>query len=214
MSTVVADDNARTRRDIATALRARGHRVVAEAESGDEATTLAAQLLPDVVVLDIRMPPTFTDEGLRAAGAIGTRAPGVAVVVLSQYLEATWAVQLMDRRTSGTAYLLKDRIADLDVLDGALRTVARGGSVVDDTIVERLLRHRSAALEGLSDRERGVLALMAEGRSNRAIATDLHVTTKTLESHVRSIFRKLDLPVDNQGHRRVHAVLKYLQDAG
>jgi DNA-binding NarL/FixJ family response regulator len=214
LSAVVADDDARARRDIATALRARGHRVVAEAQSGDEATTIAAQLRPDVVVLDIRMPPTFTDEGLRAAEAIGSRAPGVAVVVLSQYLEATWAIRLLDRRTRGTAYLLKDRIADLDVLDGALRTVANGGSVVDDTIVERLLRRSSVALEGLSDRERGVLALMAEGHANQAIARDLHISNKTCESHVRSIFRKLDLPADGAVHRRVHAVLKYLQDAG
>jgi DNA-binding NarL/FixJ family response regulator len=160
------------------------------------------------------MPPTFTDEGLRAAAAIEDQAARAGVVVLSQYVEATWAVRLMDRRTRGTAYLLKDRIADLDLLDETVRTVASGGSAVDELIVERLLRRQSAALSRLTDRERTVLALMAAGRSNAAIATDLTLTAKTVESHVRAIFQKLDVAADDDGHKRVRAVLTYLEAAG
>ncbi len=213
LSVVVADDTPAIRRAVTLSLRRRGHRVVAEAQTGAEAVTLAQALRPDVVVLDIRMPPTFTNEGLHAAALIGEHAPEVGVVVLSQYVEATWALRLMDRRTRGTAYLLKDRLEDLDLLDRTVRTTAAGGSVVDQEIVDRLLRRNSEALAQLTDRERTVLALMAAGRSNGGIAADLTLTGKTVESHVRAIFSKLALTADDDGHRRVRAVLKYLQDS-
>ena len=208
---VLADDQPVARHAISRALGVAGHDVVAEATTGDEAIALVSRHRPDAAVLDIRMPPTFTDEGLRAAAAIEGLRVGTGVVVLSQYLEATWAIRLMDRRTAGTAYVLKERIEDVTLLDRAVRTAAAGGSLVDDEIVGRLLRRESARLASLTDRERTVLALMAEGRSNSGIADDLHLTSKTVESHVRAIFQKLGVADDPAGHRRVRAVLMYLE---
>lgn len=211
LNVLVVDDAPQIRLAVVLALRRRGHHVVGEVTDGEAAVAATLRLRPDVVVLDIRMPPTFTDEGLKAAATIERDAKGTGVVVLSQYLDATWAVRLMDRRTRGTAYLLKDRIEDFDLLDTTVRAVAAGGSVVDDAIVERLLRRSSAALTGLSERERTVLALMAVGRSNAQIAQDLTLTAKTVESHVRNVFTKLGLSADGDGHRRVQAVLTYLE---
>ncbi len=210
---VLADDQAVVRDTVSRVIARAGHTVVASVTDGASAVDAVERLRPDVAVLDIRMPPTFTDEGLRVAGAIGERDARVGVVVLSQYLEPTWAIRLMDRRTSGTVYLLKDRIADLTVLDRALRTAASGGSQVDEAIVDRLLRRRSERLAGLSSRERTVLALMAAGRSNVGVAEDLHLTVKTVESHVRAIFQKLGVGEDADAHRRVRAVLTYLEEA-
>lgn len=207
---VLADDQRAVRGALARLLAHIGHEVVAQAGDGDQAVAAVERLRPDVAVLDIRMPPTFTDEGLTAAAAINARHRRTGVVVLSQYLEATWAIRLMDQRTAGTAYALKDRIEDPGFLSRALGAAATGGSLVDETIVDRLMRRENGRLTALSDRERTVLALMAEGRSNRGIAEDLHLTTKTVESHVRAIFHKLDVAEHADAHRRVHAVLAYL----
>lgn len=168
---------------------------------------------PDVVVLDIKMPPTFTDEGLVAAAAVRERMPEVGVLVLSQYLETRYAMRLIDEHPESAGYLLKDRLADIAVLVDTLRRIADGETVVDPTIVARLLGRRRVfdPLEPLTPRERDVLALVAEGLSNRAIAQRLFVAERTVETHVTSIFLKLSLNEDGSSHRRVLAVLRYLR---
>jgi DNA-binding NarL/FixJ family response regulator len=159
------------------------------------------------------MPPTFTDEGLVAAQAIGSAHPGVGVLVLSQHIDVAYAMRLVADQTAGVGYLLKDRIANVAELAAAIRRVADGGSVVDPGLVAELLAARSLddPLAGLTARELEVLALLAEGRTDRGIAGALHVTPKTVEAHVRSVFRKLDLPSDATENRRVHAVLAFLR---
>jgi DNA-binding NarL/FixJ family response regulator len=167
---------------------------------------------PDVAVIDIRMPPTFTTEGLVAAQEIRTEHPGVATLVLSQYVEVDYALRLVTAGSERVGYLLKERIADVDELVSALELIAAGGTVVEPTLVGELLESPSARdpLADLTDREREVLALLAQGRTDRGIAAELFVTRKTVEAHVRSILRKLDLPVDAGENRRVHAVLAFL----
>ena len=167
---------------------------------------------PDVVVLDIRMPPTFTDEGLRAAAAIRGQHPDVSVLVLSHHIETRYAMQLLQEAPRGTGYLLKDRVSDIAVLVDALARVADDETVIDPTLVTRLMRKGAASsLDVLSEREQAVLALMAEGRSNDGIAESLTMSRRTVETHVRQILRKLDLPDDEADHRRVLAVLTWLR---
>jgi DNA-binding NarL/FixJ family response regulator len=172
--------------------------------------------LPDVVLTDIRMPPTKTDEGVRAAARFRETAPGTAVLVLSQYDEPEYAIALLEGGAAGRGYLLKQRVADLDQLVGAIREVARGGSVIDPTIVEGLVSARTAArspVDQLTAREREVLSEMAQGKSNAAIASSLVLTERAIERHINSIFSKLGLGAERDVHRRVKAVLMFLADA-
>ena len=171
---------------------------------------------PDVVVTDIRMPPTNTDEGIRLAEALRSSAPSVGVVVLSQYADAEYALALLDKGAAGRAYLLKERVSDLDQLVNAIREVARGGSVVDARVIENLIaersRNRRSALAELTLREREVLAPVAEGKNNAAIAQSLHLTDGAVEKHISSIFSKLELSEEPAIHRRVKATLIYLAE--
>jgi DNA-binding NarL/FixJ family response regulator/class 3 adenylate cyclase len=210
---MVADDAALIRSGVARLLSESGFAVTAEL--GDAGALLEAveRDPPDLVITDIRMPPTNTDEGLRAAAAIRERHPGIAVLVLSQYVEARHAAALLDGRPAGIGYLLKERVSALDEFVAACHEVAAGGSVIDAIVAEQLLRRRrhDEAIARLTEREREVLALMAQGQSNTAIADTLHLSAKTVESHVRSIFQKLDLDESAEGNRRVQAVLHWLQ---
>jgi DNA-binding NarL/FixJ family response regulator len=169
---------------------------------------------PEVVITDIRMPPTQTDEGIRAANAIRTSHPGTGVVVLSQYVEPAYALKLFEQGSEGRAYLLKERVADLDELGGAIRRVAQGGSVVDPRVMDALIQSNSegasTVLDRLTDREREVLAEMAKGGSNAAIGEALFISARSVEKHVNTIFTKLDLIPTDDVNRRVRAVLIYL----
>jgi DNA-binding NarL/FixJ family response regulator len=189
--------------------------VVAQA---DDAVGLVRQVgvaRPDAVVVDIRMPPTHTDEGLVAAQEIRETYPGVAVLVLSEYVEPAYAMRLLEEHPEGVGYLLKERVFDVVVLVDALRRLVEGETVVDPTIVARLLgrRRRTDPLEGLTPREREVLGLIAEGLTNRAIAARLFVTERTVEAHVKQIFLELGLGAGPESHRRVLAVLAYLRSS-
>ena len=210
---VIADDSVLVREGITRALGSRGFDVVAQASSGDELLELVASCHPDVAIVDIRMPPTGTDEGLRVARLIGERHADVGVLVLSDYLVPEYARRLLEPGNPGQGYLLKQTISDLDRFAAEIRRVAEGESVVDPAIVRRLLsRHREPdPLAALSSRELDVLALMAEGNSNRAIAQQLVLSERTIESHVSSIFQKLDLVDTPDNHRRVRAVLAFLR---
>jgi len=172
---------------------------------------------PDVVLTDIRMPPTNTDEGIRMAEALRSSAPSIGVVVLSQYADAEYALALLDKGAAGRAYLLKERVSDLDQLVNAIREVARGGSVVDTRVIENLIAERSrnkrSALADLTQREREVLASVAEGKNNAAIAQALHLTDGAVEKHISAIFSKLGLTEEPAVHRRVKATLIYLAEA-
>jgi DNA-binding NarL/FixJ family response regulator len=213
---VVADDALLTREGIVRMLVEAGVDVVAQAADARELIARVDETRPDVAVIDIKMPPTFTDEGLVAAASIRDRYPGVGVLVLSQYLETGYAMRLIETVPESTGYLLKDRIADIAVLVDALRRIADGETVIDPTIVTRLLgrRRRVDPLEQLTPREREVLGLVAEGLSNRAIALRLHVAERTVETHVTAIFAKLNLVDEPASHRRVRAVLEYLRGGG
>lgn len=211
MRVVIAEDSALLREGLTHILTRFGHQVRAAA---DAAGLLAAveEEPPDAVVTDIRMPPGFRDEGLRAALELRRHHPGLAVLVLSQYVEQTYAAELVETG-EGIGYLLKDRVGDVTEFLDALERVVAGGTVIDPEVVRRLLarRHVQAPLQRLSPREREVLALMAEGRSNAAIARALVVSDAAVAKHVNSIFAKLDLPPAVDGHRRVMAVLTYLR---
>ena len=187
--------------------------VVGEAEDLDQLLRRVRALRPDVVIADIRMPPTNTDEGLVAAQTIREESPEIAVLVLSQYVEPSYALRLIDELPERVVYLLKERIFDVAVLVDALRRLSAGETVIDPTIVSRLLgrRRREDPLARLTDREREVLGLIAEGLSNRAIAARLFVTTRTVEAHTKQIFAKLDLDAGPDSHRRVLAVLAMLR---
>jgi DNA-binding NarL/FixJ family response regulator len=209
---VVADDAVLFREGLARLLEEAGLEVVGQTGDLPGLLAMAAELRPDVVVTDIRMPPTHTTEGLQAAESLRRDRPELGVIVLSQYVEPHYAMSLLEEGRSRVGYLLKDRVTDLDELADGVRRVLAGRSVVDPAVVSELLARSSARdpLAELSAREREVLALMAQGRSNRAIASLLDLTGRTVESHVRSIFLKLDLQPTDDDHRRVMAVLAHL----
>jgi DNA-binding NarL/FixJ family response regulator len=213
MRVVVAEDVMLTREGITRLLTDAGVEVVGEA--GDAAALLRAvrATQPDAAIVDIRMPPTHTDEGLVAAQQIRSEHPDIGVLILSQYIEPHYAMRLLDEHPERVGYLLKERVFDVANLTDALRRLADGETVVDHTIVARLFARKRLAgpLDQLTDREREVLALVAEGLSNRAIATRLFVTERTIEAHVKQIFLKLGLNTDPQSHRRVLAVLAHLR---
>ena len=212
MRIVIAEDAAILRDGLALLLVDRGHDVVAAVRDGDALRAAVAEHVPDVAVVDIRMPPSFTDEGLRAAIAIRRERPGVGVLVFSQWIETRYAAELLATSSSGVGYLLKDRVADVGEFLDALTRVAKGGTALDPEVVTQLFgaSRRGNALAVLTPREREVLGLMAEGRSNAAIARRLVVTERAVEKHVANILTKLDLPPSEEDHRRVLAVLRYL----
>ncbi len=207
----VAEDSVLLRSGLVKLLEAEGFDIVGEADNAEDLIVGVTEELPDVVITDIRMPPSFIDEGLRAAEQIVDQHQGIGVLVLSQYVEPRYALTLMSHGV-GVGYLLKDRIAHVDEFLEAVRRVAAGESVVDRGVVDQILkRHRSMErLSRLSPREKEILGEMAEGRSNAAICARFFVSAKTVEKHVASIFTKLDLPVAPDDHRRVLAVLAYL----
>jgi DNA-binding NarL/FixJ family response regulator len=213
MRVVLADDSLLLREGIARLLDEAGLDVVAQAGDAEDLLRKVGAHQPDVAIVDVRMPPTHTDEGLRAAADIRANHPDVGVLVLSQYIEEGYALDLLSDSAEGVGYLLKDRVADLDRFVDAVRRVGEGGSALDPEVVSRLLgrRRREDPLAEISPRERDVLALMAEGRSNHAIADQLVVTERAVEKHVTSIFSKLNLPPTAEDHRRVLAVLTYLR---
>jgi DNA-binding NarL/FixJ family response regulator len=211
---VVADDSTLLREGVVRLLEEAGIEVVGQAGDAEELMRKVRAHKPDVALVDVRMPPTHTDEGLRAAREIRAELPEVAVLVLSQYVEVAYARELLAESAEGLGYLLKDRVADVAALTDAVRRVGGGGSVLDPEVVSQMLgrKRRDDPLEELTPREREVLGLMAEGRTNAAIATELVVTERAVEKHVTGIFTKLDLPASGDGHRRVLAVLRFLED--
>jgi DNA-binding NarL/FixJ family response regulator len=210
---VIAEDSVLLREGIARLLEESGFEVAGHAGDGEDLLRKVGAHKPDVAVVDIRMPPTHTDEGLRAAHRIRAEHPDTAVLVLSQYVEETYALDLLSESTERTGYLLKDRIADIETFTDAVRRVASGGSALDPEVVGMLLgrRRREDPLAALTPREREVLGLMAEGRSNSAMADALVVSERAVEKHVTAIFSKLDLPPAVEDHRRVLAVLAFLR---
>jgi DNA-binding NarL/FixJ family response regulator len=209
---VIAEDSVLLRAGLVHLLEDAGCTVVEAVPDGEQLLRAVAEHTPDVVVTDVRMPPTHTDEGLRAALVIRNRWPATAVLVLSQYVEERYATELLAGDTRGVGYLLKDRIADVDEFVAALRRVGAGGAALDPEVVSQLLlRGRRRPLDALTPREQEVLTLMAEGRSNGAIAAALVVTDGAVEKHVSSIFTKLGLQPADTDHRRVLAVLEYLR---
>ena len=211
---VVGEDQPLFREGVVHVLRDAGLDVVGEAVSADDLVRKARAHTPDVVVGDIQMPPNLGDDGLRAVREIRRLAPKIAVLVLSQFLEDRYAIELLGDRPEGVGYLLKDRVADVGSFVDSVRRVARGGSVIDPEVVGRLVgrRRRNNQVEDLTGREREVLALMAEGKSNQGIAERLVVTVAAVERHVTNIFAKLGLRREEHEHRRVLAVLRYLHE--
>jgi DNA-binding NarL/FixJ family response regulator len=210
---IVADDSVLFRRGLCLLLEEAGFEIVGEADDAQELMTRVRSDVPDVAIVDIKMPPTFTDEGLRAAAELRRLYPDLGVLVLSQYLEVHYAMRLIENQVSGVGYLLKDRVSAVDDFVDAITRVAAGGSVVDSGVVAELLARRRAVnpLDRLTEREREVLSLMAEGRSNHAIQERLFVSSRTVETHVRNILMKLGLKEAPDDHRRVLAVLAFLQ---
>ena len=212
---VIAEDSVLLREGIARLLEVAGFEVVGQAGDGEDLLRKVGAHRPDVAVIDVRMPPTHTDEGLVAARRIRVEHPGTAVLVLSQYVEEAYALDLLSETTERTGYLLKDRVGDVDSFTDAVRRVALGGSALDPEVVALLLgrRRREDPLAALTPREREVLGLMAEGRSNAAMADALVVSERAVEKHVTAILSKLDLPPAAEDHRRVLAVLAFLRAA-
>jgi DNA-binding NarL/FixJ family response regulator len=213
MRVVLADDAVILREGLSRLLQEAGFDVVGLAADADRLLELVQRTRPDVAIIDIRMPPTHTDEGLRAAKVIRERWPAVGILVLSQHVNARYALELLSTGTYGVGYLLKERVSDLSELSSAVNRVGHGGSVLDPAVVGEFVGRRRQAdnpLERLTDREREVLALIAEGRSNHAIAERLFVTEHTVEKHVTNILGTLRLPQSPDDHRRVLAVITYL----
>jgi DNA-binding NarL/FixJ family response regulator len=210
---VIAEDSAVLREGLAQLLADRGYEVSAAVADGEALLAAVAEHRPAVTVVDVRMPPTFTDEGLRAAITLRRDYPGTAVMVFSQYVETRYAARLLAGNAAGVGYLLKDRVADVAEFTAALGRVAAGGTALDPEVVSQLLSasRRAGSVSGLTPREREVMSLMAEGRSNAAIAAGLVVSPGAVEKHVASIFAKLGLPPSDTDNRRVLAVLHYLR---
>jgi DNA-binding NarL/FixJ family response regulator len=209
---VIADDSVLLREGMARLLEDQGFEVAGQAGDGEELVRKVMAHKPDVAIVDVRMPPTHTDEGLRAAQRIREQLPDTGVLVLSQYVEEEYATELIGDRADGVGYLLKDRVADVDAFVDAVRRVGDGGSALDPEVVSLMLgRKRDEPLSELTPREREVLALISEGLSNNAIAERLVVTERAVEKHVTSIFGKLRLPPTGETHRRVLAVLAYMR---
>ncbi|MFJ7327332.1 LuxR C-terminal-related transcriptional regulator [Streptomyces cyaneofuscatus] len=212
MRVVIAEDNALLREGLVLLLRSSGHEVAGVAATGPEILPLLLETRPDAAVLDVRMPPDFRDEGLRAALAAREQLPGLPVLVLSQYVEETYAAELLGGGARGVGYLLKDRVGRVDEFLDALTRVADGGTALDPEVVTELMsrRRRDDPLAALTPREREVLQLMAEGHDNTTIAKALVVTERSVHKHIGNVFTKLELPPSDSGHRRVRAVLAYL----
>ncbi len=217
MRIVIAEDSAVLRTGLIEILADRGHEVVAAVGDARALCTAVAEHHPDVTIVDVRMPPTHTDEGLRAAVALRRDYPGLAVLVFSQYIETSYAAELLGGKSGGGAagvgYLLKDRVVDVAEFTDALTRVAAGGTALDPEVVTQMLgaSRQAGALAGLTSREREVLGLMAEGRSNSAISAILFISERAVEKHIGNIFSKLGLPPSDADHRRVLAVLRYLE---
>lgn len=213
---VLAEDSVLLREGLTHLLTDSGFDVVEAVPDAEQFLDAVRRHAPDLVVVDVRMPPSFTDEGIRAALVVRQQYPDVAVLVLSQYVEENYASELLAGRAKGVGYLLKDRVADVQDFLEALRRVADGGTALDPEVVGQLLARarRDDPLDSLTPRERDVLSLMAEGRSNTGIAAALVVTEGAVEKHVSNIFSKLDLPLAERDHRRVLAVLRYLEAVG
>ena len=213
MRVAIADDAVILREGLARLLAEADFDVVGVASDAEELFALVDRFRPDVAIIDIRMPPTYTDEGLRAAREIRARWPETGILILSQHVQAAYAVELLSEGTEGIGYLLKDRVSKLDELAASIRTVGEGGSVLDPSVVSQLVAQRRRPddpLDRLTQREREVLALMAEGRSNKAISDRLYISEHTVEKHVRNIFSTLDLQRSPDDHRRVLAVATFL----
>ena len=212
MRIVIAEDSVLLRAGLTRLLSDAGEEVVAAVGDGDALLETVERHQPDLAIVDVRMPPGFTDEGLRASLQIRERWPGIGVLVLSQYVEERYAADLLAQNTSGIGYLLKDRVADVSEFVEAVRRVGQGGTALDPEVVSQILARsrRRDPLDRLTPRERDVLGLMAEGRSNSAIGERLFLSASAVEKHVSSIFSKLDLHTTDQDHRRVLAVLRWL----
>jgi DNA-binding NarL/FixJ family response regulator len=217
MRIVIAEDSAVLRAGLIEILADRGHEVAAAVGDADALCAAVAEHRPDVTIVDVRMPPTHTDEGLRAAVALRRDYPGLGVLVFSQYIETSYAAELLGAESSGGAagvgYLLKDRVVDVAEFVDALTRVAAGGTALDPEVVTQMLgaSRRAGTVAGLTSREREVLGLMAEGRSNSAISGTLFISERAVEKHIGNIFSKLGLPPSDTDHRRVLAVLRYLE---
>ena len=216
MRVVIAEDQALLREGLVALLREHDVDVVAQAEDGAGLVRVVGGHKPDLAIVDVRLPPTFTDEGIRAAIEARARHPGLAVLILSQYVEPVYTQELLASGTGGVGYLLKERVGEVRAFVEAIERVAAGGTALDREVVAELMRTRAddsseLGLGSLTPREREVLGLMAEGRTNAAIARELVVTSGAVEKHVSSIFGKLDLPASNDDHRRVLAVLTFLR---
>lgn len=213
MRVVIAEDNALLREGLVLLLRTVGHDVVAVAQTGPEILPALLAHRPDAAVIDVRMPPTFRDEGLRSALAARQSLPGLPVLVLSQYVEQSYATELLGGGAGGVGYLLKDRVGRVEEFLDALERVAAGGTALDPEVVTELLARRpSTPLDSLTAREHEVLALMAQGHDNPAIARALLITERSVSKHIGNVFLKLGLPPTDSGHRRVLAVLTYLEN--
>jgi DNA-binding NarL/FixJ family response regulator len=216
---VIAEDQALLREGIVALLKDKGIDVVAQAEDADGLRRILAGHKPDLAIVDVRLPPSFTDEGIRAALEARKTYPGLGVLILSQYVEPVYTAELLDSGEGGIGYLLKERVGDVKAFIGAVESVARGGTALDREVVSELVRRRDpsggdSALGALTPRETEVLGLMAEGRTNTAIARALVVTPGAVEKHISNIFSKLDLPATDEDHRRVLAVLTFLRQEG
>ena len=215
MRIVIADDELLLREGLERLLTEAGHDVVGKVGTADELLRKVRLTRPDVAIVDIKMPPTHTDEGIAAAQQIRSGQPETSVLVLSHYLDSRYAMRLLQQHPGGVGYLLKDRVSDLAILTDALARLHEGESVIDPTIVSRLVHRpqQTTELDELTDREREVLGLIAEGRSNRGICDRLYLSPKTVEAHVKHVLQKLDIEESPDDHRRVLAVLAYLRAA-